>query len=464
MKIHNIIIILLFVVLSIPCFSEEVAGTEAAGARTLTMDEAVELALAHNLMLASERIGLDTKKRTKDTAWNYFIPSVSLSGTLARPNEAPMGAADILPEELFTMLGIEPGETPHTWSVGLRLSASLTIASSMFYGIKHTLLDYESGLIGLDMAERNLAKNVKSIFYNILLTEATIALMEENIEAAKDRYEQAVSNYNNGLVSEYVKLSTQVMYENMKPGLQDLKIAYDTMVLSFKNLLDIDSRVDISLDGSIEPWTITLDREQAMRLIEGKSELRLQKKVVEILKNAKDVSQSSLYPVFTVSFTFDPTFQGDPFADPWFDNIEDSWSQMSGNLAFVVTIPIDGLFPGSRTRVDIAKSKDAIKQAELGVMQIRQSAELEIESIFMKLQKSQKALDTLALNVDLAEKAYALAKEAYEAGSKELLEVRNSELELRNAKLEVLKEKFNYIMGLLDLEYSLNISLMEDDK
>ena len=43
----------------------------------------------------------------------------------------------------------------------------------------------------------------------------------------------------------------------------------------------------------------------------------------------------------------------------------------------------------------------------------------------------------------------------------ELLEVKDSERDLNTAKLEVLKEKYNYITGLLDLEYALNATLEE---
>ena len=271
-----------------------------------------------------------------------------------------------------------------------------------------------------------------------------------------------MNNYENGLVSEYIMLSTQVAYENTKPGLQDLIIAKDTLFLSFKQLIGLDRRQPVTLDGSIEPGMATLEKAELMSLIEERSDIRLQKKMVEMLKNAKDLQQSLLYPMLTIMFTFDPAFQNDPFSDPWFDNIEEDWRQYAGRLMFTITVPIDGLIPYSKTQVSIAGSNDAIKQAELGIIQIRQAAELELESIFMKLQKSKKALEALKLNVQLAERAYTLAEEAYNAGSKELLEVQNSELELNKARIEVLKEQYTYVMGLLDLEYALNISSMED--
>ena len=89
----------------------------------------------------------------------------------------------------------------------------------------------------------------------------------------------------------------------------------------------------------------------------------------------------------------------------------------------------------------------------------RQGAEIEIETLVSNLEKSVKLVDTLELNVQLAERAYKLAEEAYNAGNRELLEVQNAELELQKARLEVLKEQFNYTTGLLDLEYAVNAKL-----
>jgi hypothetical protein len=60
----------------------------AAGKRRVTPDEAVAMAVANNLGLESARVTLGTKKRAADTAWNVFIPTVSVTGALSRDNEA----------------------------------------------------------------------------------------------------------------------------------------------------------------------------------------------------------------------------------------------------------------------------------------------------------------------------------------------------------------------------------------
>jgi len=61
----------------------------------------------------------------------------------------------------------------------------------------------------------------------------------------------------------------------------------------------------------------------------------------------------------------------------------------------------------------------------------------------------------------LAERAYELALEAYNVGSRELLEVRNAEQDLQDARLQLLQEKSAYTAALLDLEYALNTTVEE---
>jgi outer membrane protein TolC len=84
---------------------------------------------------------------------------------------------------------------------------------------------------------------------------------------------------------------------------------------------------------------------------------------------------------------------------------------------------------------------------------------MEIRSTVRSLEKARDSIDTLQLNVERARRAYQMAEEAYNAGSKELLEVQNAEIELKKARLEVLRERYNYIEALLDLEYALNTEI-----
>ena len=304
---------------------------------------------------------------------------------------------------------------------------------------------------------------MRKAFYNLILLLKNTNLMEQNIETAERRYDQARINYENGLVSEYDMLSAQVAFENLKPGLKDMEIGYKSALSAFKQLLGIDRLTDLRIEGSISADSRSAQPNDAEALIKGyvdnRLDIRALKASIKSLENLGRITFTSFFPNVTLNYLMDPTFQGDPFSDPWFPNVNRDWEQKAGGFSVTISLSLDALIPNSQTQVKLADNRDAVRQAAMSLARTRQWAEIEIETLVSKLEKSIESIETLRLNVSLAERAYTLAEEAYNAGSRELLEVQNANLELQKAKLEVLKEEYNYTIGLLDLEYAINAKL-----
>ncbi len=405
----------------------------------LDLNTAVDMALQHNLSLQSEMLSFSQKKRNADTRWNSLVPSVSLSTSLSRANESS-------------------GTSASPWGVSVGLSASVTLSARLFLSMQQTVLDFESGALAVEKAKAQLARDVKKAFYNLLLTEENLKLSRQNIEAAAKRYEQAKKNFEFGLASKYTMLSARVSWENLKPEYEDMAIAYRETMESFKYILGIDAAVTVSLKGRIEVQNTELDAENLIASrINDRFDIQTLQQTAKTLENTLRQNYASLMPSLTLRFTMDPSFQGDPFKDPWFSDIGNMWKQQSGGLYISVSVPVDSLIPGSAAWTAIANTEDAMRQNRLELQKTRRNAELEITNIIKRLQKSLLSLDTLRLNVELAEEAYKLAEESYNAGGKEILEVQNAELELQKAKLAVLSEEYNYATGLVDLEYALNV-------
>ncbi len=457
---------------------------------------AVELALASNLGIHSEKIGLRLKKRAKSTWFNRFYPTITASGTLSRfhaapdnitgleysnsleydgynlygitgtpnPYESPADPTDDyivsgLPDDAPVYDYVIPYEVeiPHTWNLSAGLNMNLTLTAALIYGIKATILNYEAGALNIQAAEQKLARDVKKTFYNLLLMEENIVLMERKIASAQRRYEQAKINYEFGLVDEYTMLSAQVGVENMKPGLEGLKMGYKSLMMNFKFLLGLDIGTDITLKGTIEPESITLDAKNLVnKYLTERLDIQGLVKQLEIVRNAKNATIAGMTPALTFMLSFDPAFMQDPFDEAWFKDITDNWSQQSGMFSVTVSVPLDQIIPYSQSRADIADSNDTIAQLRTSLLQAVKGAEMEIQTIVMNLQQTQKIFETLRLNVDLAQRAYVLAEEAYNAGGRALIDVEDAEDKLQEAEFEVLKEQYNYLSYLMDLEYALN--------
>ena len=411
----------------------------------LTVEEAVSTAREGNLGLVSPRIAAEGKRRADALALNNFLPTVDVSGTLGRWNKeqstyvfTPMPSEVALPR----------------WSLSASFSTQLMLNLALFEGVKSLRADYEAGLISYSQAETRLERDVRKSFYNLLLMEENMRLMEEQIEAARRRWEQARANYRAGTAPELSMLQAQVAFENLKPALEEMSIGYRSARDAFAMTLGLPRGVEVVPVGRIEPAYAKLDTEALISSgLSSRLDIQSLVKSIESLQIAETALKYRLWtPSLILGWNLDPSFSGDPWEDDLFD--PDLWSQRSGMFRATLSLRLNGLFPFTQDGQQLADMRDQRESLRASLAQALRGAEMEIDGLVRRLEKSRTSHAALELNASLAERAYRLSEEAYAAGAADLLDVQNAELELRKARLELLKEDYTYVTGLLDLEYA----------
>ncbi|WP_168203497.1 TolC family protein [Oceanispirochaeta crateris] len=410
----------------------------------ISADGAVALALENNLTLQSDSLDLSMKERTHDTAWNAFVPEISAGGGLSY---SQMLFAD--PDPIYY------SSTNEKWTVSASVSASLSLNAGVATGMKQYLIDYQAGLLSYDDAQKKINRDVRKQYFNLITMETNLKLKEMDIALAQKRYEQARENYRNGLISELEMLQSQVTAENNKPAYNSLLTSYKNALMNFKLILGVPGSVDLVLTDSLDD--LHLYKLDADDLIEKYSANRMDvlmiNKQIESLKNTRKLKyQSERTPWVSLSSTWKTGVVDGFNGDNW---DQDVW-QDSATIGLSLSFPLDGFIPGSSTDVALENLDDQIQQLELQRQLIFDAAEVEIRNLVMTLQNSIDTIETYALNVDLAEKSFELATEAYGLGTRELLDVETAQSGLLSASLNVLFEKYNYKTKLLDLEYAIN--------
>jgi outer membrane protein TolC len=413
------------------------AGSKALDAEQTELDveKAVRLAVANNLELKSERISLAAAARERKNAWNQFLPSLDAGTTLSRLNEAPSA----------------PGVELSPWYVAFSVRVSLPLSLATQESIRATVLNYESGLIDFETAKKKLERDVRKAFYALLLSQESIRLAEQELTTAERRYQQTLKNFQAGLVPRLDMLAARVAAENLKPALEEQRVAYAISLMSFQALLGLAPEEQLLLQGSIEARAYQFDSNALVaQYVAGRLDVQSLQKQLQILESRKrQQKRSSLSPALSLSASLAPTGN---LAD------EGAWSD-EGYLSLGVSIPLEGFLPGSATQVALAETQDSIEKARLTVAQARRQAAIEIKATVLGLEKSLRTMEALQLNVSLAQEVYALSEVAYAAGTQELLEVQNASDDLQQARLLLLKERYNYLSGLIDLTYALNATL-----
>ena len=437
----------------------------------LSPNQAVEMAIKNNLSLESARVTSTTKKRASDLSWNQFVPGVTVGGSLIRDNETTSqsitmpipgtgmpitnnGISGTAGSQFFVS---DPIEIPQ-WHVAGSIQASLTISTAMFENIKRLRLDYQTGMIGYEKAKTQLERDVRKAYNSMLLLQESIALLKENFEAAGRRVNMAQANYRAGLVPELTFLQAQVARENMKPAIDQAENGLRLSRAQFAMFLGLPYDTVFELEPvKSEINFISLDvRELISKAASGKPDIQELRHSILMLKSARKAQFNALLPALTLNWNTTPAFIGDPWKDKddWGDS--DMWRK-SGSLTISLGLRLHSLFPFSVDYQGVKSMDDQITGANIGLAQMIRGTEIEIYNTVLSLEKTRVSAEAQTQTVRLAERSYRLSEQAYRAGLQDLLQVRNTELELKQAKVSMLEQQFNYLNGLLDLEYAIGV-------
>lgn len=450
----------------------------------LTVEDAVNYALKNNQSLKSAAIDLEIKKRANSNSWNTFLPSASLSGTLARSNDIDTIKSSIESSAAFpTFLGAAKNgsdlktsaasasnidsskliddmygsEETALWHPVGSLSFSWAFNAAMLKSISATKKQYEAGLISWEQSVRETEVNIKKMFYGILLAQENLKIQKESMRNAEARWHQAEINYRNGTVPRLSVLNSQVTYENMKPTILSAENSLKQTKETFGFLLGLPYGTKIDLTGTIETSYVDVNADELFKkYVEQNNEIKSLKKNIELIKTGIDATYLSTFtPSLAVSFGLQPTVSN--ITKNWFD--KDNYSE-GGNLT--ITLAYSNLFdmlPWSSNMQKLKDSKQQLAQAEIGLEQLYQNAEIEVHKLCDNLSVSRANIEAMRNNVTLAQEAYDSTLKAYNNGTQELLAVRDSESSLNQARLGLMNENYNYISAVLDLETKLNITL-----
>ena len=418
-----------------------IAGAVGAETMTLTVDQAVELAVTQNLGLKQSGIDVRTRERAKDTAWNAFLPTMSASAGFN-------GTAGI-----FQFQGAPPPSYSdiRNTSFTTGLSFTLPINAAVGTGIKNLVADYEAGLISYEDARKKLERDVRKQFYLLLGNQENIKIQEGNIALAEKRLTQARNNFDNGLAPELEVLSAEVTVANLQPAYNGIVAGYDSLMLFFKFLIGEDRNAEIVLDGNLETELYDLDSEALINsYMARRLDIRGLDKQIEALGYAKKTMNRNFNtPTLALGYSY-----GITGINPAGGGI-DTWSD-SGKLSLNLQWKFDGLIPGSSSNVQVKEMQDKIDGLSLAKQMAFETAGIEITNLVNNLDTSRKTIEANTSSVELARRNFELTEEAYNVGTRELLDVETRQQDFLQAVQQLLLAKYEYIAGLLDLEYALN--------
>lgn len=447
----------------------------------LTVEDATEFAIKNSRTLKVSAIDVEIAKLKKDNAWNVFLPSVQVTGTMSRSNEVSNTSAEMMDgimsgfmEMLMPLYMQHPGllgslpsgsssssdssdptEADHWKAIG-NISLNWNFSFALLEAYKTTISSYEAGLISYEQSVKQTERDVQKLFYGMLLMQENLKLQQEMLENARLRMEQAEVFYKNGLAPELSYLQAQVAYENKKPTVLQMEQSLVQQLNTFGFLLGLPYGTEIELIGTIEPKFIDIEASELVeKYLTNRLDVQSLYKNMELISHGIKATKLQTYtPALALSWGYQPIVMD--ITKNWFDgdNVMDQ-----GALSVTLAWNLTNMLPFSSNITSLKETEKNLEKLELSVATILQNGEIEINSLVDNLKKCESSIKAMEYNVELAEKAYNMSFEAYRVGTTELLDLNEAASQLSQAKLGLMNEKYTYLTTLLDLEYAINAKL-----
>jgi outer membrane protein len=407
---------------------------EAPGlqAYELDVDSAVAMALEYNkTYLSALQDRMKAEGNVREAKAGAF-PSLSFSGNYTRNLE--------LPEIVFANEKFKLGTT-NNYSMSFNLSQTLfdprlynAVAIAKLYG------EYSDEAVKI--AKQQVIYGTKQYFFTAILARDNVSVFRDAVKTAEENFKVVKSQYDQGLVSEYDKLSAEVDLANLRPQLVQAQNNAETMLSNLRYFIGYEGFDTINLDFQFHILdTIPTPgfQESIQKAMANRPDYVGQDYMIKAYKRAIGVARSGRLPslYFSAAVEWNAAIDYNiPKSDDWI---------RSADLQLNLSFP---LFDGFKTSGAIKQAKADYVKSSLSKQQIKDGIMVEVEEAIGSIKESKKRLASGEKTIALAEEGLRVANLRFKNGV-------GTQLEILSAQAALTKAKTNYFQAIYDYEISL---------
>jgi outer membrane protein len=439
------------------------SGILYAQSQTLTLDEAIQIALENNTDIKVSKMSTDKSSAAVREAFGYALPSLDLSADFSHFLKKPkmpfpdfqalltnatysiLFEENVIPEDESKYVPVE--NTLQSFALNNAYTASLTLTqvlfnSAVFRGIGASQIYYDLSLAELRNTISKTKLDVERAFYGTLLTKELLSITQASYENAQENFRNVNALFEQGFVSDFDRLQAEVRVENIRPVLLQMENMLTTTLNNLKLILGVDQFLEIDVEGEIvyNP---------------------------EILPNEDDIIDYALTNNFGIQsmnlkMNLDEEFIQLDISEYWpslaaFGNFSyagtsDDWNFQNYNATTVGLSLSMNLWQGNRTKNRVEQSTISYKQTAEQYELLKEYVVNQVKAKYLELKRVQSLVEAQQKNVSLAERAYELSTVRYKEGTGNQLEVQNQDVALRQARINKLQSVHSYIVTKYELE------------
>ncbi|OGU60532.1 MAG: hypothetical protein A2X64_09685 [Ignavibacteria bacterium GWF2_33_9] len=432
-------------------------------ARQMTLDSAINYAIAKNNDVKLAKLELEKSKFAIKEAFGYALPSLDFTGQFSHFIEKPkmafpdfnamlnnsvygvMFKENLLPEDDSKFLPmdfvLQSFALANSYNAQLSLTQVL-FSSTVFKGIS-------SSGIYKNLAEEALygkisaaVLNTKRAFYGALLSKEVLNITKASFENAQQNFKSVKALQSQGMVAEFDAIRAEVQVENIRPVILQMQNNYEVVLNNLKLVMGMDQSENLELTGDLDYSELPVpDRQEAIAAAtKNNFDLKTLQTKRDFDEALIDLDISTYYPTLAAFGNYAFAGSADDF------NFQNYRQSMVG-LNFSIN-----LFNGFRTTQKVQQGHINVMKSDESVNQLKEFIISQITTKISEIERIKSNLEAQERNITLAQKAYNISNLRYKEGTGNQLEIENADLAMRQAKTNRLQSVFQYISAYAELE------------
>ena len=405
----------------------------------ITLDKAIELALSENPTIKIADKEIELKEISKSEAWQNLLPSVTLDGAIVYNAKV----ASMKMEAMGRTQEIKMGkDNSNTWNGALQVAIPL-YAPAVYETMKLSNNDLELAVEKSRGSKIDMINQVTKAYYQLMLAQDSYNVLLENFKLAEANFDIVKKMFEQGLVSEYDKISAEVQKNNAWPSVVSGKNAVELARLQLKVLMGITADITLIIDDNLENYEDEMANVANTEInLTDNSSLRQIDMQTDMIGRQRKILKSSFIPTLALV----GSYQVQSISNTNWNIAKYNWSD-AASVTLSLSIPIFK-----------AKNFTSLKSNKIQLFQLAETRvntermlNMQAQSFIDNMTASSEQLSSNKEAVRLAEKGVEISQKRYDIGNGTILELTNSQVQLTNTRLSYNNTIYDYLVAKSEL-------------
>ena len=417
-----------------------VAQSTEQTALTLTLEQALEIALSENPTIKVAEQEIEIKRYAKQETYASLYPRFDATAQYQR----------VLAKQTMSM---DFGGQTQTIKVGSDNSFNGGITGSMpivnaqlWESLKISVADVVLAVEKARSSQIDMIEQVSQAYFSVLLAKESLEVYQRVYDNAVENNKNIKKRYDVGSVSEFDYISSNVSVQNAIPNVIEAQNSVVLTLWQLKALLGIDLKKNIDVAGSLADYEAQMNYAHTLEQLDLSNNSTLKQLDIQedMLASALKITKLANVPTLSVNAAYLYTALGN---DGKFFQAK-AWNPYS-YAGVQLNIPI---FAGNQRRAATRQAKLNLSNLQLQRENAERQLQVAVVQSLNNMQTNVKKYSSAAATVGQAQRGYEIAVKRYEVGRGTLVDVDNSQLQLTQAELGRNSAIYNFLIAKISLD------------